>query len=149
MKGFPDLPPIWAAGIAVLAILIGRVFPLLAFGASRTSSFLLIALGFALILWSATFFFRKKTSIEPHHTPTALIVEGPYRVSRNPIYLGMFLGLIGVALWTGALSSLLVVAAFPAIINARFIRAEEDALQAQFSDEAEAYLASTARWFLI
>jgi protein-S-isoprenylcysteine O-methyltransferase Ste14 len=48
-------------------------------------------------------FWRKKTTIEPHHTPTALIVEGPYRLSRNPIYLALLALLAGYVLRLGSL----------------------------------------------
>ena len=148
MKGFPDLPPIWAAFVAVLAIMAARFVPLLSFGAPRWLAGLLLLGGLGLILWSSYFFWKKKTSIEPHHTPSALIIEGPFRISRNPIYLGMSLGVFGVAIWAGSLASLVIAALFPVIINARFIRSEEAALRAQFGDEAEAYLAQTGRWFL-
>jgi len=146
MKGFPDLPPIWAAFVAFLAIFAAWFEPIISFGAPRWVSGLCLGAGFALVLWSAYFFWKNKTAIEPHHTPTTLIVEGPYRISRNPIYLGMFLGVFGVALWSGAVSALLVACIFPIIIRARFIRAEEEALKTQFGEAAEIYLASTSRW---
>jgi len=146
MKGFPDLPPIWAAAIALLSILIGRIFPILSFAPPKWLACVMLCLGFGLVLWSAYFFWKKKTSIEPHHTPTTLIVEGPYQLSRNPIYLGMFLGLLGVGFWTGALSAVLMTVLFPFIINARFIASEEQALKDQFGADAESYLASTSRW---
>ena len=146
MKGFPDLPPIWAAFVALLAILAGRFEPIFSFRVPSWLAGLILITGFALVIWSAYFFWKKKTSIEPHHTPRALIVEGPYKISRNPIYLGMFLGVFAVALWSGALSGVLVVIIFPIIINARFIVAEENALRAQFGEAGETYLASTSRW---
>lgn len=146
MKRFPDLPPIWAAGAALLAILAGRFVPLMRFESPRGLSILLLIAGFLLILWSAYFFWKKRTSIEPHHKPTSLIVEGPYRLSRNPIYLGMYIGLIGVAFWVGAFSALIVVSAFPLIINVRFIRHEEAALLESFGPDAQGYLNSTSRW---
>lgn len=146
MKGFPDLPPIWAFGVAMSSALIGRFLPILSFEVPKPLVLGLLGIGFALVLWSALFFWRKKTTIEPHHVPTALIVEGPYRLSRNPIYLGMFLAVIAVALWAGALSSLLVAALFPIIITTRFIKAEEAMLRGKFGNEAEAYLGSTGRW---
>lgn len=146
MKGFPDLPPIWAAVFAALSILAAKVLPIISFGFLQFLTWPLIVIGFGLIVWSAYFFLTKKTPIEPHHTPTSLIVEGPYTISRNPIYLGMFLGVLGVAVWSAALTSVLVVFAFPFVINSRFIRAEEAALKSQFGAEAEAYFASTGRW---
>ncbi len=146
MKGFPDLPPIWAAVFAALSILAAKLIPILSLDVLRFLAWPLIILGFGLIMWSAYFFLSKRTPIEPHHTPSSLIVEGPYRISRNPIYLGLFLGVLGVACWSAALTSVIVVFAFPFVIKARFILAEEAALKQQFGSQAEAYFASTGRW---
>jgi len=104
MKGFPDLPPIWAFATAILAIVLSRVFPIVTLSTPDILSWVSIAVGFAIIVWSALYFLLKKTSIEPHHIPSTLIVEGPYKVSRNPIYLGMFLGVLGIAFWTNTLA---------------------------------------------
>ena len=91
MRGFPDLPPIWAFATAILAIFLSRRFPILEMRTPDAISWVLIAFGFIIIIWSALYFLRLKTPIEPHHTPKVLIADGPYKVSRNPIYLGMFL----------------------------------------------------------
>ena len=96
--------------------------------------------------WSAWWFWRKKTTIEPHHTPTALIVEGPYRLSRNPIYLALLVLLVGYVLRLGSLSPVLLPLLFFWVLTRRFIEPEEEALRRAFGDEAEAYLARTRRW---
>ena len=110
-KGFPDWPPIWFAGFCAVAWLLARELPLVvAFGPLfRGLGLVMIAAGLGLIGWSALWFWRKKTPIEPHHTPRALIVEGPYRWSRNPIYLAMLAMLTGYVLWLGVLSPVLLV----------------------------------------
>ena len=148
MRGFPDLPPIWTAAFAVAAIGLSNIMPILRIPRIEPLVWFLVCAGFGLIVWSAYFFLRKKTPIEPHHTPTSLIVEGPYRFTRNPIYLGFFLGLLGVALWSGGLSGLLVVLIFPVIITHRFIKGEEAALRAQFAEDADLYFSKTSRWLL-
>ncbi len=148
MHKFPDLPPIWTAAFAVVAIGLSRIFPIISLPRIEPLVWLLLIAGFGLIVWSAYYFWKKKTSIEPHDTPTALIVEGPYRISRNPIYLGFFLALVGVALWSGGLSGLLIICLFPVVITSRFINGEEAALRSQFGNEADAYLGSTSRWLL-
>lgn len=149
MNRYPDIPPIWAAGIAALAILASKYLPVFTFSAPRLAVWGLLLLGFGLILWSAFFFWKKETTIEPHHTPTNLIVEGPYKISRNPIYLGMFLGVFGVALWSGGLTGLFIACFFPVIVTRRFVAPEEQTLREQFGAEAENYISKTARWFLI
>jgi protein-S-isoprenylcysteine O-methyltransferase Ste14 len=107
---------------------------------------ILAGAGLALILWAALWFLRKRTPIEPHHAPKALIVEGPYRINRNPIYTGLVLMLLGWGLWLGALSALAPAAVFAAVVDRRFVRSEEAALRSVFGGEAERYFAATRRW---
>ena len=106
----------------------------------------LIVAGLALAVWAALWFRRKRTSIEPRDRPTALIVEGPFRIDRNPIYAGVALMLFGAGVVLGALSSVLLALAFPWIVTRRFILDEEAALREAFGAEAEAYIARTRRW---
>jgi len=148
MKGFPDLPPIWLLLGLVLAWLLAGYLPLVrVFGPVFQGVGLLLSFaGVALIVWSAWWFRQKKTSIEPHHDPTALIVEGPYRYSRNPIYLGMLAILTGAVLWHGAFSPVLLPFAFFHILTTRFIEPEEAALRRAFGAEAHSYLQATHRW---
>ena len=148
MKGFPDLPPIWLAGFVVIAWFLAAELPLLiVFG----PLFQLLGLvtcftGFAAITWSALWFWRKKTTIEPHEAPKALITEGPYRYSRNPIYLGLVMILTGYVLWLGALSAVLLPGLFISVLTLRFIQPEEARLVEAFGAEAERYLQATRRW---
>ncbi len=148
MKGFPDLPPIWLAGFCILAWALARYFPFAYLGGpvlQAIGAALSIA-GIGMILWSGMWFMRKKTTIEPHETPTSLIIEGPYRVSRNPIYLGMVAILAGLVLWYGALSGVILPGIFVSVLSLRFIQPEEDGLREAFGAEAEAYMAATRRW---
>ena len=142
-----DLPPIWLGAMLVLSWLLGGVVPIFRFDMAPLGP-LVIAAGVALIAWSAWWFWRKRTPIEPRHTPTALIVEGPYRINRNPIYSGMVLILVGFGLMQGALSCLLPALLFPVLITKRFILAEEAALRTAFGAVAEDYFTRTRRWVL-
>ena len=106
MKGFPDLPPLWLTLFMALAWAMARFVPLAGGPDVFVQRFgtVVAVLGLGFICWSAAWFWKKKTTIEPHHTPGTLIIEGPYRLSRNPIYLGMVLILSGQVMWFGALS---------------------------------------------
>lgn len=148
LKGFPDLPPVWLLAFMALAWIFDRALPLIrAFGPvySFVGGLLMLA-ALALIGWSAWWFWHKKTTIEPHHTPTSLIVEGPYRLSRNPIYLALLVLLTGYVLRLGALSPVVLPFAFYMILTRRFIEPEEAGLRRLFGVEAEAYLDRTRRW---
>lgn len=145
---FPDLPPVWAAGFMLAEWVAARMVPLVEFDAPATglAAILFVAAGLALMVWSALWFRRKRTAIEPGEIPSALIVEGPFRVNRNPIYTGMALALLGVALWLGALSAVIVAALFPWLITRRFVLKEEAGLRQAFGPEADRYFARTRRW---
>lgn len=144
IRGFPDLPPIWAAAAAVLAWGLAQVFPQAHLPAAP--GWVLMAAGLALILWAASWFRARRTTIEPHRTPTTLIVEGPFRINRNPIYTGMTLILVGWAFVLGAAAALLPALLFPGLVTRRFILGEETALRSAFGSEAERYLSATRRW---
>lgn len=147
-RDFPDLPPVWMLGHGLLAWAAARAVPLLEFDGplARTAGAVVALGGIALAAWAAAWFARRRTTIEPREEPSALIVEGPFRLNRNPIYTGMALALLGWALWLGALSSVLAVLPFPFVIDRRFVRDEEAALREAFGPEADGYIAATRRW---
>lgn len=148
MKGFPDLPPIWWIGSIGLIYGFELLLPALHFvviGQVVLSTVLMI-LAFGIIGWAVIWFRRKKTPIEPHHRPKALIKEGPYVLSRNPIYLAFVLLTVSFAIAFGSLLGLAIAFALWYVLDRRFARAEEGWLRQEFGAEAEAYISKTKRW---
>jgi protein-S-isoprenylcysteine O-methyltransferase Ste14 len=145
---FPDVPPLWSAGAAILAWVASEVAPIARFDSpvATGAGIVLIVLGASLIAWAALWFRRKATTIQPGERPTALIVEVPYRINRNPIYTGLTLIVFGVAVLLGAVAALIIAALTPVILDRRFVRGEEAGLRAAFGDDAELYFARTRRW---
>ncbi|GIT90512.1 S-isoprenylcysteine methyltransferase [Jannaschia pagri] len=147
MKNAPDLPPIWLLGTMATSWAIGRFVPVAGLGAfGDWLGAALIGASLALILWAGVWFWRKKTPIEPHHAPKALIVEGPYRVSRNPIYLALVVIALGYALRQPSILALLPVPALWWVLDRRFAQVEEAGLRRAFGPAAETYLAQSRRW---
>lgn len=148
MKGFPDLPPVWWAGSIAVIYAVEWIAPYLHVQSQGTvvvgRVVLLVAL--AIIGWSAIWFWRKKTPIEPHHTPKKLIVEGPYRLSRNPIYLALVLLTLSVTISHGSAVGLICSITLWAILDRRFAAPEEQLLMQTFPNEATEYLNATRRW---
>lgn len=105
-----------------------------------------LAAGLAVVLWAAGIFRRAETTIRPFEPSSTLVVHGPYRVSRNPIYLAMVCSLLGIAVMTGSVTPFLVVPAFGYLIDRRFIRAEEALLEQTFGSQYVAYKAEVRRW---
>lgn len=145
------LPPVWAALIAALMYLGDRWRTNLDLTGSvgelaGWAGLALLLLGPALTAWAAWQFTGVGTPIEPGRTPTALVTSGPFRASRNPIYLGMATALVGWALWLREPVALLGPLAFVAIVDRRFVQAEQAVLAERFGDEYEAWRSRVRRW---
>lgn len=97
---------------------------------------------------SATAILRRKTTLSPFspEKSSAIVTTGPYRLSRNPIYLGLLMVLAGWSLYLASWASLLVLPAFVAYMNRFQILPEERVLAARFGAAFDAYLTSVGRW---
>lgn len=110
---------------------------------------LLFTIGLALMLIAAWSLQKAHTTINPIWPDHAkhLVTSGIYRHSRNPIYLGDAIILLGMVVWFGNWLGLAVVALFVLFIDRVQIRAEEHALARLFGDGYRNYLDRTRRWF--
>jgi protein-S-isoprenylcysteine O-methyltransferase Ste14 len=104
--------------------------------------------GLVIVAASLRLFVKARTTPNPMQPRNAseLVTSGVYRVSRNPMYLGDAVMLIGIAVWLGSLPSLLCVAAFVAYIDRFQIPSEEAALDAIFGERYVAYRRRVRRW---
>jgi len=138
----------WALGMALLGQVLNFIipFPRFASPATQGAGVAFAACGVLFASWAMLRFRLRSTPIEPRNTPKALVADGPYRFNRNPMYTGLTLLLLGLAVWQGSFVALLPAIALPFIITARFIRDEEAGLAASFGDEAQAFFDRTRRW---
>jgi protein-S-isoprenylcysteine O-methyltransferase Ste14 len=145
------VPPV---GVAVAAAAIGwgaaRVTPGLgfAFDGHRTAALLLLALGGLVGALGVAAFYRAGTTVDPTRPERAshLVTSGIYRVTRNPMYVGLAVGLLG---WTMGLAhpgGLLGAALFVWWMDRFQIRPEERAMRRQFGAAFDAYAESVRRW---
>lgn len=149
MPKWIDLPPVWMVlglaamwGLALIAPYPEARNPLLPWIGGA-----LAAAGVALVIWAALAMRRARTTVNPHGDPSALVTGGPFRFSRNPIYLADAMIMVGWALWLGALLPFLVIPVWLIVIVKRFIRIEEGRLSAAFGDDYLAWAEKTRRWF--
>lgn len=91
-------------------------------------------------------FRRHGTPVRPFEPTTALVTDGVFRYSRNPMYLGLVLVLAGLALLLGTLSPLFVLPLFVWLITTRFVRREEALLEERFGQRYADYRAKVRRW---
>jgi protein-S-isoprenylcysteine O-methyltransferase Ste14 len=104
------------------------------------------ALGFVVTLSGARLFARIRTNIRTWHEPGVLVTDGLFRWSRNPMYLGFVLLLLGTAILLGTTTPFIAPVLFAIIADRWYIAFEERAMQAKFGAEYEAYMGRTRRW---
>jgi protein-S-isoprenylcysteine O-methyltransferase Ste14 len=140
-------PLIYAAGLAV-GFGLEALLP-----STSISPAVRIPLGCALLVaggtLAATFFgaFRRAgTAVDPREPTTALVTTGPYRLTRNPAYLGLALTYTGIAVVSSSLWVLLPLVPVLVAIDRGVIRREERYLERKFGDAYRRYKARTRRW---
>ena len=142
-------PPL-AWGLAVIAgLALNWLAPLPLLPADLPAGWLgamVFVLALALFAWAIVTITRAGSNV-PTNLPTTTIVEsGPYRFTRNPIYLAMFLGLIGLAIAFDNLWLLLMLVPFALVIHYGVVTREEAYLERKFGDVYRGYRSRVRRW---
>lgn len=106
----------------------------------------LIIGGLLLDGMAAGLFRRRGTAVEPWKPSTTLIIEGPYRFSRNPIYLGFAITYLGLAVAMDSWVALLLLLPCLAVVDRFVIQREERYLAAKFGPGYDAYRRKVRRW---
>jgi protein-S-isoprenylcysteine O-methyltransferase Ste14 len=119
----------------------------LARGPARYGATALIGAGVLLMVWCwYEFATRGRGTPMPLDPPRRLVVAGPYRHVRNPMYIAALLFLLGQAVLYGALSLVWYAAAFAVVVHLFVVGYEERALSRQFGADYAAYRAAVGRW---
>ena len=142
-------PPIWT----LLCLLVAAGLSALA-GWPRAPGLPIVPLGVVLTIagvalpaWAVALFRRARTTLLPHATQhERLVVGGPYRFTRNPMYLGMTLVALGIAVWNGAWPMLLAPIAVGVAFNFVHIPYEEAAMRREFGAALDDYARRVRRW---
>ena len=135
-------------GLAYLGRMVDLLFGVSAFVSplAKAGGLLLLGLGFLVRLWATFHFYVHSMRVISLKPQTTLITSGPYRFSRNPLYLGgnIFI-FFGAALLLGSPTALVVTALHIPLMD-RFIRREEKQLEQKFGDEWRNYKKRVRRW---
>lgn len=120
----------------------------IAFPWSGTIAVGMVVVGVGIAAVGVISFRRAGTSVNPLQPAkvSTLVVTGVYRMSRNPMYLGMLLCLLGWAVFLSNLIAFLFLPPFVMFMNRWQIRPEEEALASRFGPEFAAYKNRTRRW---
>jgi len=155
-SGTPDvagviaLPPLIVLGFlaaaavleAIVPVLVPVTHPLARYVAGAT----LAAGGFFMIAIGTRLFAAAGTNVPPTLPTTALVVDGIYRRTRNPLYLGMTLVYLGLGVAAGSLWAIGLVAPLLWVINVGVVKREERYLERKFGDAYRDYKARVRRW---
>lgn len=145
MPRWLDWPPVWTLIFMGIAWVLALIWAPLD-GAIAMLGVLLAVTGIGLMAWSALAFRRAKTTIVPRESPDALVEDGPYRFSRNPIYLADLMLLAGWSLWLGTPAGLLLAWPLAEVLKRRFILPEEALLETELGPPYAEWKARTRRW---
>ena len=134
--------------LVLAAFFLNKLFPL-SFAFPQAVVWLgyaLVLIGLGLTISAASGFMRARTTLDPHGSVSNIVTSGPYRFSRNPIYLGFVFLLIGFPFifrtyWGLILSPLLMV-----LMNWLVIRHEEAYLEKKFGEAYAGYKSRVRRW---
>lgn len=144
---YVDIPPTWlglalAVMVAEAQVTGGATVP----APAAILGWTFVMSGLGLMAGALLSFVGHRTSPIPHTDPVAIITTGVFRISRNPIYLGDALVLLGAGLILGAFATVVLLPAFVGLITHRFILPEEARLSRVFPEEWAAYSARVRRW---
>lgn len=112
----------------------------------RNIGFSFTVIGFLLGVAAFIEFRKARTTLDPHGSARQLVTSGVYRFTRNPIYLGFLLMVIGLPLNSGFYWGLLVAPFYVTTMNRLVIEREEDYLQKKFKDAYTSYTSRVRRW---
>ena len=141
-------PPVWLLLGLISIFALNELYPMIRFTSLifQVLGGVVIVVGLLLLVTANGLFVRAGTDVIPFRNVSSLVTTGIYRFTRNPMYLGMAAVLLGCALTVGVVPALLVPLAFVVIVEARFIRPEEQMLRELFAEEYPAYCQRVRRW---
>ena len=145
-------PPLILATTLILGAVLDRVYPVPILGNDAAAPYrylataVLILAGLALMATFHHAFRRHGTNVPTSRPTTALVTDGPYRFTRNPGYVSMFLVYAGIVLAADSAWLALLLIVFAIFIRYGVVAREERYLDARFADDYRRYKASVRRW---
>jgi protein-S-isoprenylcysteine O-methyltransferase Ste14 len=141
-------PPVLASLHILAAFVLNRIFPL-----HLPFAYILLFVGWLFVLLGLVLAFagvrelmKARTSIDPHGSVFTIVTSGPYRFTRNPIYLGFVCMLIGFPMSFGTWWGVILAPVFILLMNTLVIQHEEAYLEKKFGDEYTSFKSRVRRW---
>jgi len=142
------LPPHYFFGAILLAVVLHFLLPVreILTYPWRLLGFAPLVIGIVLNLLADRAFKKHDTTVKPFEESSALITGGVFRITRNPMYMGMILILFGVAMLLGSTTPFAVVVLLVAMLDRAFITPEEQKLEDTFGERFRQYRGRVRRW---
>lgn len=142
-------PPLWALAYVLICAALSWAlgWPSLAGTSLAPLGLVLVALGLVPAVWAVVLFRREGTEVNPTSAANRkLVTDGPYRFTRNPMYLGLVVVTLGIAFWVGAWPMFAAPVAVFVTANWVHIPFEEAKMRRQFGREFDDYVRRVRRW---
>ena len=141
-------PPVWLLLGLISIFALNELYPMIRFTSLifQVLGGVVIVVGLLLLVTANGLFVRAGTDVIPFRDVSSLVTTGIYRFTRNPMYLGMFMMLFGVAFLLGSIGALIPMPVFVLIIRNNFVLGEERFLEAVFGHSYLAYKSEVRRW---
>jgi len=142
-------PPVWALIYLAAAYGASRLFDWRAIADLKIAplGIALVVLGAGLTFWAIGLFRREGTEIMPNSPANKrLVITGPFRFTRNPMYLGLVTATLGIAFWNGLIPYFAVPVLVILTTNSVHIPFEEAKMRRQFGAEYDDYCRRVRRW---
>ncbi len=147
-RGTKIIPPVYFLVSVVIMAVLNYFAPIrsILHPPVTYSGAIFIVIGLIITIWSAVLFNKAGTAIKPFEESTHLVTQGMYQLTRNPMYLGMVMILLGIALLFGTLTPFIMIPIFVWLIQTIFIKNEEIVMERTFGDEYREYRERVRRW---
>ncbi|WP_455271884.1 methyltransferase family protein [Rhizobium herbae] len=143
-------PPLLYVAAVLGAVVLGRSAPISVTHSHGWGPWLagsvMIAVAVFLDIWAVKTLIERRTAVLPHRCSSHLVTCGPFRFTRNPIYLGDTIAMVGLGLITLNPWFIIMASAAVAVMTLFAVRNEELHLLSRFGFEFERYCRATSRW---
>lgn len=141
-------PPFLALGAIAAAFVVDAVWPaaFLPDAVQYPVGIALFVAGGGLVAWAMRTFRRAGTNVAPWEPTLAIATEGPYRFARNPMYIGLCVAFLGIALAGDSLWAVATLIPVALVLHFGVVKREEAYLEAKFGEAYARYRGATRRW---
>ncbi len=141
-------PPIVTLTFILLSFWLANYLPKLAFNYQGLLSLIMTLIGLTIIVIGVKTFHKSDTTVNPLNPSEAshLVTHGVFSYTRNPMYLGMVIILLGVSIYNGVYIGIIILPCFIFYITEFQIKPEEEAMEEIFPEDYTDYLKRVRRW---